>query len=92
MTSNQARNRRVKKVTYNILPHEEIEEETEEDLKNRQKKEVHRKTNIFKSRIIETEINSSLILQIIIYYQYYFSLMSFFIQFSSVAYKVYNLK
>ena len=84
-------NRRNKHVTYNILPQEEISNESTEEKITNDQNEEKKKTNLFKSRIIETDIHSSLILQIIIFYQYYFTLMSFFIQFTSVSYKVFYL-
>jgi hypothetical protein len=89
-TTTHPRNRREKKVSYNILPQEDNIESKEEEKIVMKKHEDMKKTNIFKSRIIDTEINSSLILQIVIYYQFYYTLMSFFIQFTSVAFKVFK--
>jgi hypothetical protein len=77
-------------VSYNILPQEDNTEYKEEEKIVMKKQQEMKKTNIFKSRIIDTEINSSLILQIVIYYQFYYTLMSFFIQFTSVAFKVFK--
>jgi len=71
--------------------------------KDKKIKEEYNKSNLFKSRIIgefkieiylkifsliDSEINASLILQIILYYNYYYSIMGFFFQFASCCYKV----
>ena len=88
-TTTNPRNRREKKVSYNILPQDDNQEIKENEKIMMKRQEDMKKTNIFKSRIIDTDINSSLILQIVVYYQFYYTLMSFFIQFTSVAFKVY---
>lgn len=47
------------------------------------------KTNLFKTRVIETEINSSLFFQIALYFNYFYCYICFVLQVSSVSYKIY---
>lgn len=46
------------------------------------------KTNLYKSRIIDTEIHSSLVFQSVLYFNFFYSIMSFFLQIFSVSYKL----
>jgi len=64
------------------------DEYLESQYKLEKKKEKYLKSNLFKSRIINTEINSSLILQIVLYYNFFYSIMCFLIQFFSACFKV----
>jgi hypothetical protein len=63
------------------------DELTEENNENKKRKELLN-TNLYKSRIIDTEINSSLILQMLLYYNFFYSIMCFNLQLISTAYKV----
>lgn len=45
-------------------------------------------TNIFKTRVIESEINSSLFLQVLLYYNFWYSIVCFAFQLVSVSFKV----
>lgn len=65
---------------------DEFEEEQE---LTKKKKEEMSKTNIYKSRIIDTEINSSLTFQIFLYYNFFYAIICFNLQFVSVIYKVF---
>lgn len=60
--------------------------EAQENLE-KQKQEKN-KTNLFKSRIIDTEINSSLIFQSVLYFNFFYSIMCFFLQIYSASYKL----
>jgi hypothetical protein len=51
---------------------------------NKEKK----KTNLFKSRIIDTEINASLVFQTVLYFNFYYAIMCFFLQLFSDCYKI----
>ena len=70
---------------------------TETDLEDerreleRQQEELNR-TNLFKTRVIESEINSSLVFQISLYYNFYYTFLCFVLQLSSCAYKFYVFK
>ena len=46
------------------------------------------KTNLYRTRVIETEINSSLIMQIVLYFNFFYSCLCFPIQLFSITYKV----
>lgn len=70
---------------------------TETDLEDerlqleRQQNELN-KTNLFKTRVIESEINSSLLFQISLYYNFYYAFLCFVLQLLSVSYKCYVFK
>ena len=70
---------------------------TETDLEDerreleRQQEELN-KTNLFKTRVIDSEINSSLVFQIILYYNFYYTFLCFVLQLSSCAYRAYVFK
>jgi hypothetical protein len=87
----------IKKSKNQKLKYEEIsqtdpdrtrDEFLEEQEKLKDKKDELSKTNLFKSRIIHTEINSSLIFQTVLYFNFFYSIMCFLIQIFSVSYKV----
>ena len=67
---------------------------TRDDLEE-ERKELERKqaelnrTNLFKTRVIESEINSSLVFQIALYYNWFYCFLFFVLQLSSIAYKLY---
>ena len=67
---------------------------TRDDLEE-ERKELERKqaelnrTNLFKTRVIESEINSSLVFQIALYYNWFYCFLCFVLQLSSIAYKLY---
>lgn len=86
---------------YNVVPQNDLDS-TIDDLEERSLNEVQRnreniernekaKTNLFKTRIIESEINSSLIFQITLYFNFYYSFLCFVLQVSSISYKLYIL-
>lgn len=52
------------------------------------KKEGLLKTNLFKSRIIHTEINASLTFQIVLYFNFYWAIICAMIQIFSISFKV----
>ncbi len=60
----------------------------EEQERLEKRKEEYFKTNLFKSRIIDTEINASLIFQTILYFHFYYTIICFMIQFFSVVFKL----
>ena len=70
---------------------------TETDLEDerreleRQQEELN-KTNLFKTRVIDSEINSSLVFQVSLYYNFYYTFLCFILQLSSCAYKAYIFK
>ena len=67
---------------------------TRDDLEE-ERKELERKqaelnrTNLFKTRVIESEINSSLAFQIALYYNWFYCFLCFILQISSISYKLY---
>ena len=67
---------------------------TRDDLEE-ERKELERKqaelnrTNLFKTRVIESEVNSSLVFQIALYYNWFYCFLCFVLQLSSIAYKLY---
>ena len=65
---------------------DDFEEERKE--LERQQAEQNR-TNLFKTRVIESEINSSLVFQIALYYNWFYCFLCFVLQLSSIAYKLY---
>ena len=67
---------------------------TFDDLENERKKtqeelENMDDSNLFKSRIIETEINSSLFLQQLLYFNFFYDFLVFTLQLSSHVYRIY---
>ena len=67
---------------------------TFDDLENERKRtqeelENMDNSNLFKSRIIETEINSSLFLQQLLYFNFYYVFLAFALQLSSHIYRIY---
>jgi hypothetical protein len=67
---------------------------TFDDLENERKRtqeelENMDNSNLFKSRIIETEINSSLFLQQLLYFNFYYVFLAFALQLSSHVYRIY---
>ena len=67
---------------------------TFDDLENERKRtqeelENMDNSNLFKSRIIETEINSSLFLQQLLYFNFYYVFLAFTLQLSSHVYRIY---
>lgn len=60
--------------------------EAEQNLENQ--KQEKNKTNLYKSRIIDTEINSSLIFQSVLYFNFFYSIMCFLLQIYSASYKL----
>jgi hypothetical protein len=53
-----------------------------------QRKQMLMKTNLYKSRIIDSVINSSLALQITLYYNFFWTFICFGLQLFSVSFKV----
>ena len=67
---------------------------TFDDLENERKRtqeelENMDNSNLFKSRIIETEINSSLFLQQLLYFNFFYDFLAFTLQLSSHVYRIY---
>lgn len=60
----------------------------EEQERINKRQQEYSKTNLFKSRIIHTEINSSLIFQTVLYYHYFYTIICFLIQLFSISFKV----
>ncbi len=52
------------------------------------KKQEKNKTNLYKSRIIDTEINSSLVFHSVLYFNFFYSIMCFILQLFSASYKL----
>ena len=62
----------------------------EEERKELERKQAElNRTNLFKTRVIESEINSSLVFQIALYYNWFYCFLCFVLQRSSIAYKLY---
>lgn len=64
----------------------------EERIELERRQEELNRTNLFKTRVIESEINSSLVFQISLYYNFFYSFLCFALQISSVSYKLYIYK
>lgn len=64
------------------------DEYLEEQERINKRQQEYNKTNLFKSRIIHTEINASLTFQTVLYFHYFYTIMCFLIQFFSCLYKV----
>jgi hypothetical protein len=88
---NIARNRS-SEMNYQQLNQEETERTRDEYLdeqeKLNQQKDHLSKTNLYRFRIIDTEINASLTLQIFMYYNLFYSCLCFLILITSIGYKV----
>jgi hypothetical protein len=83
---------RKKKGVYDPLnqtdPDRTRDEFLEEQENLNRKKEEFYKTNLFKSRIIHTEINASLTFQIVLYFNFYWAILCAMIQIFSISFKV----
>lgn len=77
---------------YNSVVQNDLDS-TIDDLDDRSRRQAQSdeiaKSNLFRTRIIQGEINSSLLFQITLYFNFYYSLLCFVLQISSVSYKLY---
>jgi hypothetical protein len=90
--SNSNRKRTNSKNAYEPLNQSDSERTRDEFLEAQeslnQKINQKNKTNLYKSRIIDTEIHSSLIFQTVLYFNFFYSIMSFLLQLFSLSYKL----
>lgn len=83
---------RMSKQKYESINQSESDDTRDEFLDDQERinKKINEmnKTNLYKSRIIHTEINASLIFQSVLHYNFYYAILNFLIQIFSNSYKV----